>query len=223
MTDSIAQRLEEIRPHLPDGVRLIVVTKQVSVEAMRAAYAAGIRDFGENRLQDALPKLAQLADLPDLRWHFIGHLQANKAKKVLEHFSWIHSVDSLKLAESLNRLAADLPQPPSVCLQVKILPDPNKYGWEVPELLADIPQLEQLSNLDIQGLMVILPLGLMDAQTLAAFESVKDLAQKISHQSRLSMGQLSMGMSDDYLLAIAAGATMVRLGRIIFGERNLEN
>ena len=223
MTDLIAQRLEGIRQQIPDGVRLIAVTKKVSVEAMRAAYAAGIRDFGENRLQEALPKLEQLTDLPDLSWHFIGHLQANKAKKVLEHFCWIHSVDSLKLAQYLNHLAVDLPQPPSVCLQVKILPDPNKYGWEGPELLADLPRLEQLDYLDIQGLMAILPLGLTDSEISAAFESVKNLSQKIAQQSRLSMGQLSMGMSDDYLLAIAAGATMVRLGRIIFGTRNPEN
>jgi pyridoxal phosphate enzyme (YggS family) len=155
-----------------------------------------------------------------LNWHFIGHLQINKAKKVLEHFSWIHSVDSLKLAERLNHLAADLPRPPQVCLQVKVLPDPDKYGWEVPELLAALPQLEQLTDLDIQGLMAILPQGLTGAATLAAFTSVKDLANKIAQQSRLPMAQLSMGMSADYSLAVQAGTTMVRLGRVIFGERN---
>jgi pyridoxal phosphate enzyme (YggS family) len=218
----IAQHLEEIRQQLPPHVRLIAVTKQVPVAAMREAYAAGIRDFGENRLQGALPKLAELADLPDLNWHFIGHLQVNKAKKVLEHFSWIHSVDSRPLAERLNHLAADLPRPPQVCLQVKVLPDPDKYGWEVPELLAALPQLEQLRHLDIQGLMAILPLGLTAAATLAAFESVSDLARQIARQSRLPMSQLSMGMSADYPLAVQAGATMVRLGRVIFGERNGE-
>lgn len=217
----IDRRIEEIRQQLPPQVRLIAVTKQVPPAIMRQAHAAGIRDFGENRLQEALPKLAELADLSDVNWHFIGHLQANKARKVLEHFSWIHSTDSLKLAQRLDQLAADLPCPPQICLQVKVLPDPNKYGWEVGELLAALPQLEQLKHLDIQGLMAILPQGLTAEEALTAFVSVRDLAHKIAQQSQLSMAQLSMGMSADYLLAVRAGATMVRLGRVIFGERNL--
>jgi pyridoxal phosphate enzyme (YggS family) len=105
MTGSIAERIANIRQQLPPSVRLIAVTKQVSVEAMREAYAAGIRDFGESRTQEAEAKLAQLRDLPDLNWHFIGHLQSNKVKKALEQFQWIHSCDSLKLAQRLERLA----------------------------------------------------------------------------------------------------------------------
>ncbi|MGK7877571.1 MAG: YggS family pyridoxal phosphate-dependent enzyme [Xenococcaceae cyanobacterium] len=221
MTGLIAQRINQIRQQLPSNIRLIAVTKQVSVEAMREAYAAGIRDFGENRVQEALPKQQQLQDLPDICWHFLGHLQTNKAKKVLEHFQWIHSVDSLKLAGRLNRLAAELPCQPQVCLQVKVLPDPNKYGWNVSELLVDLPQLDRCKYLRIQGLMTILPLGLSGSQTLGAFEATRELAEKIEQQnwSNLQMQQLSMGMSTDYLLAVKAGATMVRLGRIIFGER----
>jgi pyridoxal phosphate enzyme (YggS family) len=219
MTDSIAQRIQQIRQQLPPHVRIIAVTKQVSVAAMREAYEAGIRDFGENRLQEATPKQAQLEDLPDICWHFIGHLQSNKAKKALEQFQWIHSVDSLPLAQRLDRLAADLPSPPHICLQVKILKDPTKYGWEVSQLLAALPQLERCNHLKIQGLMSILPLGLKEEQILAAFESTRQLAREIAQQSRLSLPELSMGMSDDYLLAVPAGATMVRLGRIIFGER----
>jgi pyridoxal phosphate enzyme (YggS family) len=216
---TVTQRINQIRQQIPSHVRLVAITKQVSVEAMREAYAAGIRDFGENRLQEALLKQEQLQDLPDISWHFIGHVQANKAKKILEHFQWIHSVDDRAIAQRLNRLAAELPHPPQVFLQVKILPDPNKYGWQIPELLAALPELEQYRNLKIQGLMTILPLGLSDEQILAAFESTRELAQKIKQQSNLPMEQLSMGMSDDYLLAVKAGATTIRLGRIIFGER----
>ncbi|MBF2021618.1 MAG: YggS family pyridoxal phosphate-dependent enzyme [Hydrococcus sp. C42_A2020_068] len=216
---TIAQRINQIRQQIPPQVRLIAVTKQVSVEAMREAYAAGIRDFGENRLQEALLKQERLQNLSDICWHFIGHIQANKAKKVLEHFQWIHSVDDLKIAQRLNRLAAELPYPPQVCLQVKVLPDPHKYGWQIPELLRALPDLEQCHHLKIQGLMTILPLGLSQEQTLTAFQQTRELARTIEQRSHLRMEQLSMGMSDDYLLAVQAGATMIRLGRIIFGER----
>jgi hypothetical protein len=221
MTGLVAQRIDRIREQIPEHVRLIAVTKQVSPEAIRDAYEAGVRDFAENRLQEALFKQEQLQDLPDICWHFIGHLQANKAKKVLESFPWIHSVDSLKLAQRLDRLAGELSRRPQVCLQVKVLPDPNKYGWQVPELLKDLPELDKCHNLSIQGLMTILPLGLSDSQALDAFNATRELAEKIAQQNwtNLQMHQLSMGMSADYLLAVKAGATMIRLGTIIFGAR----
>ncbi len=221
MTGLIAQRINQIRQQIPSRVRLIAVTKQVSVEAIREAYGAGIRDFAENRIQEALPKQKQLEDLPDICWHFIGHLQANKAQKALEHFEWIHSVDSLKLAQRLDRLADSLPSKPKVCLQVKILSDPKKYGFSVSELLAALPELERCDRLQIRGLMTILPLGLSRSETLAAFQATRSLAEKITQQnlSNLVFDELSMGMSADYLLAIEAGATIIRLGRIIFGER----
>jgi len=162
-----------------------------------------------------------LQDLTDIRWHFIGHLQSNKAKKALHHFDWIHSVDSLKLALRLNSLAAELPKVPKMCLQVKVLPDPDKYGWEIEELLTALPELDRCANLDIRGLMSILPLGLSSKEAKAAFLATAELADKIASQNweNIVMKERSMGMSADYLLAIAAGATMARLGRIIFGER----
>jgi pyridoxal phosphate enzyme (YggS family) len=221
MSGLITERIAHIRQQLPAGVRLIAVTKQVSVDAMREAYVAGIRDFGESRTQEAEAKVAQLKDLPNLNWHLIGHLQNNKAKKALEQFQWIHSCDSLKLAQRLNRIAAELSLRPQVCLQVKVVPDPDKYGWTVPELLADLPELDQCDAIQIQGLMTILPLGLSQQESLAVFERTRELAEKIRQQnwSNLQMQELSMGMSGDYPLAVQAGATMVRLGRIIFGER----
>jgi PLP dependent protein len=162
-----------------------------------------------------------LHDLSDITWHFIGHLQSNKAKKVLEHFHWIHSVDNLKLAQRLNQLAQQLGVSPQVCLQVKILPDPNKSGWSVPELLADLSALNQCKNLQIQGLMTIPPFGLDDAQILNVFNQNRDLAKEVQEQnwSHIQMQHLSMGMSGDYELAVQAGATMVRLGTILFGDR----
>ena len=221
MIDSIHERIHAIRSKLPDSVRLIAVTKTVTSEVIRSAYDAGIRDFGENRIQEVISKQNDLQDLTDIKWHFIGHLQSNKAKKALQHFSWIHSVDNLKLAQRLHNLAAELGVTPLVCLQVKILPDPSKSGWHIPELMTDLPALNQCKNLQVQGLMTITPRGLNDPQTLDVFNRTRELAAEIQSQnwSHMQMEQLSMGMSSDYHLAIQAGATMVRLGTILFGER----
>ncbi|MEH2068722.1 MAG: YggS family pyridoxal phosphate-dependent enzyme [Nostoc sp.] len=221
MNSSIYERIVTIRSSLPTSVRLIAVSKQVSAEAIRSAYAAGIRDFAESRIQEASIKQAQLHDLSDITWHFIGHLQSNKAKKAIEQFHWIHSVDNLKLAVRLEQLAQQLGVSPQVCLQVKILPDPNKSGWSVPELLADLPALNQCKTLQIQGLMTIPPSGLDEVEILSVFNRCRQLAKEIQEQnwSQIKMQHLSMGMSGDYELAVQAGTTMVRLGTILFGDR----
>jgi PLP dependent protein len=221
LTGTISERIVTVRQHLPASVRLIAITKQVSVDAMREAYAAGIRDFGESRVQEAEAKQSQLQDLPDITWHLIGHLQTNKVKKALELFEWIHSIDSLKLAEQCDRLAAQMSLSPQVCLQVKLLPDPNKYGFSVPDLLADLPALDRCQHLKIQGLMTIPPLDLDNAEILTLFRRTRELAKEIEQQnwSHIQMQHLSMGMSDDYPLAVQAGATMIRLGRTLFGNR----
>ena len=218
---TIASRINSIRQHLPESVRLIAVTKQVPTDAIREAYDAGIRDFGESKVQETAEKQSQLRDVPDINWHLIGHLQANKAAPALEQFQWIHSVDSLKLATRLSRLAEEMSCSPHVCLQVKMLPDPDKYGWIVPELLADLPELNKCQHIRIQGLMTIPPLGLDDSQILELFNSTRELADKIQEQNlpHIKMQQLSMGMSGDYHLAIQAGATMVRVGQTLFGSR----
>jgi pyridoxal phosphate enzyme (YggS family) len=221
MTSSISERIVAIRASLPPSVRLIAVSKQVSTELMREAYRAGIRDFAESRIQEATSKQAQLQDLPDITWHFIGHLQSNKAKKALELFHWIHSVDNLHLAQRLDTLAPQMGVSPRVFLQVKILPDPHKSGWMIPELLADLAGLNQCSNLQIQGLMTIPPLGLNDEEIVNVFHRTHQLAEKINSQDwpNIKIQHLSMGMSGDYQLAVAAGATMVRLGTVLFGQR----
>jgi pyridoxal phosphate enzyme (YggS family) len=222
MSSTIARRLDRIRSTLPPSVRLIAVTKQVSATLMREAYAAGIRDFGENRIQEADSKYEQLQDLPDITWHGIGHVQSNKAKRAVELFDWIHSCDSLKLARRLNRLAGELSRSPQVCLQVKLLPDPNKYGWSVEQLWQDLPELDRCEHLQIKGLMAIAPLGLDEDETATLFARAAQLAREIGQHpwQRLQMTELSMGMSGDYALAVREGATMVRLGRILFGERS---
>ncbi len=225
MSSIITKRINQIRQSFPpDSVKLIAVTKQVSVEAMREAYAAGIRDFGESRIQEAQAKQVQLADLNNITWHFIGRLQSNKAKKALELFQWIHSVDSLKLAQQLDKLAQERDRKPQTCLQVKIASDPQKTGWDVPQLWSDLPQLDRCNNLQVCGLMTIPPLGLDESQIKSVFDRTHTLLKEIQTKSWLNlqqMQQLSMGMSDDYKIAIASGSTMVRLGRILFGERSV--
>jgi PLP dependent protein len=217
----IHERITQLQQTLPPHVRLIAVTKYVSVAAMRLAYAAGIRDFGENRVQDAIAKQEQLRDLPDITWHLIGHLQTNKVKLALQHFDWIHTLDRLDLAQRLDRYAATLPPTPierNILLQVKILPNPNKFGWSVPDLWQALPQLDQCQHLRICGLMAILPQGLSSDEQLNAFQKVKLLADeiKIHPWNRIQMQHLSMGMSGDYESAVQAGATMVRLGTRLF-------
>ncbi|MGB6166798.1 MAG: YggS family pyridoxal phosphate-dependent enzyme [Geitlerinemataceae cyanobacterium] len=216
---SISDKIQEINQQLTPDIRLIAVTKKVSVEKIREAYAAGIRDFGENRVQEALEKQEQLQDLNDICWHFIGHLQTNKAKQAVESMDWIHTVDSLRILQRLNKLAGELNKKPKICLQVKMLPDPDKYGWLPDELLAACPELEAAEHLDIQGLMTILPLGLSDSEIFEAFQETQKFKDKINQTSQLQVQELSMGMSGDYLLAIQAGATMIRVGRSIFGDR----
>ncbi len=231
MNNSIIEQIKQIQTEIPPDVCLIAVSKKVSAEKIRIAYEAGIRDFGENRLQEMLEKQRQLEDLTDISWHFIGHLQSNKAKKAVECCPWIHSVDNLKLARRLDKYAEEalncqmIKLPPQICLQVKVLPDENKYGWDIEQLWQDLDSLNQLKFLQVRGLMTILPLGLSPQQTLSAFNNVKQLVTEIHSKYKFSQefNQLSMGMSGDYSLAVEAGATMIRLGTIIFGARKLGN
>ncbi|MEM6754611.1 MAG: YggS family pyridoxal phosphate-dependent enzyme [Cyanobacteria bacterium P01_C01_bin.38] len=221
MSSSLSQRIRTIQDSLPESVRLIAVSKKVSAAAVREAYAAGIRDFGESRIQEAESKIEQLQDLSGISWHFIGHLQSNKAKKALSYFQWLHSVDSLKLAQRLNLLAGELGVSPKICLQIKILPDSNKSGWTIQQLLDDLVELNLCQNLQFEGLMTIPPLGLDSSEVIHVFNRTRKLIAEINERnlSNIKMKQLSMGMSQDYQLAIQSGATMVRLGTILFGER----
>ena len=221
MTGSIEHNINTIRRSLPPTVKLIVVTKYVTSDAIREAYRLGIRDFGESKIQSAEVKQQELADLPDIHWHLIGHLQGNKVRKALQLFDWIHSVDSLKLAQQIDRISSELNLRPKVYLQVKILPDAAKYGWMVPELQIDLPELNQLEQLDIRGLMVIPPMGLTNPETQQLFQQAQELKEEIGQQdwANLRMSELSMGMSNDYQYAIMAGSTSIRLGSVVFGDR----
>ena len=220
-TAQIETRWQKIRAAVPKSVRLVAVTKTFEAAVVRAAYELGMRDFGENKVQEALDKQADLADLAEVTWHFIGHVQSNKSRKVVEHFDWIHSVDSLKLAKRMDTQAAELGKSPRCCLQVKLAPDPTKDGFELDELKTALPELDELTHLQICGLMTILPYGLEQSRAKALFEQAEALRASLQRQNwqNLRMDELSMGMSGDFEMAIASGATLVRIGSGLFGRR----
>lgn len=209
----LEQRLAVLRQSLPAGTGLLAVSKGQPAALVRQAVAAGQRSFGESRLQEAAAKQAALADLEPLDWHFIGRLQANKARGVLRHFGTIHSVDGLALAERLQRIAAEEQLSPRLFFQVKLRSDPGKTGFEPGELERLWPRLRALEPLVPVGLMTIAPLGLEADQRFRLFQDCAALA------ATLGLGELSMGMSNDWPEAVRAGSTWVRIGSALFGAR----
>ena len=199
----------------PAEVRLLAVSKTKPAAALREAFACGQHDFGENYLQEALAKQAELGDL-DIVWHFIGPIQSNKTKPLAEHFAWVHSVDRLKIAERLSaQRPAQLP-PLNICLQVNVSLEPSKSGCHPDELPALAAAVAALPNLRLRGLMAIPePTTDVSAQH-AAFARLRTLRDSLP----LGLDTLSMGMSDDLEAAIAEGATWVRIGSALFGARD---
>jgi len=213
---TLAERLAALQSALPRSTRLLAVSKGHPAELVRQAAALGQRSFGESRLQEAIAKQDALGDLPDLDWHFIGRLQANKARAVLRRFGTIHSVDSLALAERLQRIAAEEGLAPGILLQVKFRPDPAKTGFEPDEVRALGADLGRLAPLRCLGLMTIAPLGLTAGERLELYRDCRALADA------LGLPDCSMGMSGDWRDAVAAGSTWVRLGSVLFGSRPIQ-
>ncbi len=196
-------------------IGLLAVSKTKPADAIREAHAVGVRDFGENYLQEALEKQTQLADLP-LIWHFIGPIQSNKTRPIAEHFDWVHSVDRLKIAQRLSeQRPAHLPAL-NICLQVNISGEDSKSGCSPEELTALARAVVALPNLRLRGLMAIPePTDDVAAQH-AAFARLRQLRDELA----LNLDTLSMGMSHDLEAAIAEGATWVRIGTALFGARD---
>lgn len=201
-----------------ESIELLAVSKGFSAVAVREAYQAGQRAFGESYIQEALDKIELLRDLP-LQWHFIGPVQSNKTRAIATHFAWVHSVDRLKIAERLSaQRPASLP-PLNVCIQVNVSGEDSKSGVapgglvELAQAVACLPQLK------LRGLMAIpAPVDGLEAQRVP-FAKLRELMQQINTQG-LALDTLSMGMSHDFSAAILEGATIVRVGTAIFGERN---
>ncbi|MBK5398820.1 YggS family pyridoxal phosphate-dependent enzyme [Pseudomonas sp. TH39(2020)] len=197
-----------------DSVQLLAVSKTKPAEALREAYAAGLRDFGENYLQEALSKQLELADLP-LIWHFIGPIQSNKTRAIAEHFAWVHSVDRLKIAQRLSeQRPAELP-PLNICIQVNVSGEASKSGCTPADLPALANAISELPRIKLRGLMAIPEPTEDRAAQDAAFAAVQSLQASLN----LPLDTLSMGMSHDLESAIAMGATWVRIGTALFGAR----
>jgi PLP dependent protein len=200
-----------------DSVRLIAVSKTQPADAIRAVAALGQTDFAENYLQEALPKLAALADL-NLAWHFIGQLQANKTRAVAEHFHWVHTLDRERIAVRLNEQRSVHAPPLNVCIQVSLEDEPGKGGISKSDLAALARRVLELPRLRLRGLMCIPPPREgFDAQR-QLFAELADCARELRVRG-MPLDTLSMGMSGDLEAAVAAGATCVRIGTAIFGER----
>jgi pyridoxal phosphate enzyme (YggS family) len=203
-----------------DDVKLVAVSKTHPAELIRLAFEAGLRDFGENRVQEAKSKVQALSDL-DATWHLVGHLQSNKARLARELFEWVHSLDSLRLAEKLAQAAAPGDARLPVLIEVNLAGETSKAGVRAGEVAALAEQIAQLEGLDLRGLMVIPPFLENQEEVRPYFRQLRALARDIEARilPGVSMHELSMGMSHDFEVAIEEGATIVRVGTAIFGER----
>jgi PLP dependent protein len=201
----------------PESITLVAVSKSKPADLVRAAVTAGVTDFGESYLREAVDKMEAVGDLR-ITWHFIGAIQSNKTRAIAERFSWVHSLDRLKAAQRLSEQRPYHAPPLNVCLQVELVPEPNKGGVApaaLPELAA---QVATLARLRLRGLMAVPPPQRDPVAQLAVFARLSALREDLNAQGH-SLDTLSMGMSGDFEVAIAAGATHVRIGTAIFGDR----
>jgi len=229
---SVAENVERVQQRIQracrragrpvEDVRLIAVSKTQPAEAIRQAYAAGLREFGENRVQEAAAKRKELEDL-DAVWHLIGHLQSNKAKQAVRLFNCVHSVDSLNLAEKIDRAAAELGRRLPVLIEVHLGEEASKFGVEEADLLQLAEKIGELPALELRGLMTLPPFFDDPEDVRPFFRHLRELAGRIEARklSGVSMQELSMGMSHDFEIAIEEGAAIVRVGTAIFGERQM--
>jgi len=207
-------QLKRISETLPKGVNLLAVSKGHPSSSIRSFVREGHLDFGESKLQEALSKIKDLSDINSINWHFVGHLQANKVRGVVKNFNVIHSVDSLKLAQRISRIAIEEDKKPEIMIQVKLREDPNKAGFCPKELLDEWDSLIQLPNIDLIGLMTIAPIQLDINERKILFQDCRELADE------LLLKDCSMGMSGDWEEAVQAGSTWLRLGSLLFGARS---
>ncbi len=203
-----------------EDVTLITVSKTQPVAALQEAYAAGSRDFGENKVQEMLDKIPQMPE--DVRWHMIGHLQRNKVKYIVDKVCLIHSVDSLRLAEEISKEALKKQVEVDILIEVNVALEESKFGTTTAEAISLVEQISKLPAIHIKGLMTIAPYVEDEEENRLIFKKLKDLSVDIAEKNidNVSMNILSMGMTGDYRVAIEEGATYVRVGTGIFGERD---
>ncbi|MDD5698958.1 MAG: YggS family pyridoxal phosphate-dependent enzyme [Victivallaceae bacterium] len=223
----ITENLFEIRERMavaarkagrdPACVKLVAVSKTFPVEAIRGAYVAGQRRFGENKVRELAFKAAALP--ADIEWHLIGHLQSNKAKTALETAAYLHAADSVKLLQRLDRLAGELGRAPEILLEINISGEESKFGVD-PESARELTvTAAECRNIRLAGLMTMAPFDASESELHFIFGSLRRLRDALQAESGLELPELSMGMSGDFEIAIAEGATLVRIGTSIFGGR----
>ena len=231
MYEHIPKRLAEVRDRIadaasrsgrrPDDVRLIAVSKTHPIEAVRAAFDAGQRDFGENKVQEALQKIAQAADM-GIRWHLIGHLQSNKARKAAQAAGAIHAIDSIELLKKVDQAASEAGRTVDVLIQVDLALEDTKFGAPVGEVQSIVDAAAGCTAARLTGLMLLPPLVANPEDARPWFAELRTLRDEMVAAGAPAdrLRELSMGMSHDFEVAIAEGATMVRVGTAIFGERH---
>src|SRR5262249_37120907 len=224
---SIAENLDRVREQIasaaanagrsPNDVELVAITKTHPTEKVREAVEAGHTLFGESRVQEARAKIPELSST--ICWHFVGHLQKNKVRQALALFEMIHSVDSLALAQDINRVAQEQGLYPRILLEVNVAGEGSKFGFAPDHLRGQMEALLALSRLSIEGLMCIPPLAVESEDSRKFFVKVRELRDSLEKEFSMKLPQLSMGMTQDFPIGIEEGATLVRVGTAIFGER----
>jgi PLP dependent protein len=224
---TIAENLERVREQIAqaaakvgrkaDDIELVAITKTHPAEKIREAVEAGHTLFGESRVQEARAKIPELPS--NLRWHFVGHLQKNKIRHALPLFEMIHSVDSLALAEDINRIAEEEGMHPRVLLEVNVAGEGSKFGFHPEKLRNEMEPLLALPRLSTEGLMTIPPIAEEAEASRKYFIDLRELRDALEENFDLKLQQLSMGMTNDFAIAVEEGATLVRVGTAIFGER----
>lgn len=215
----VKTNLQEIQKDIAHSkVKIVAVTKYFGINAIKAGYEAGIRDFGESRAIDAIRKIEQLP--PEIRensvFHFIGHLQSNKAERVVKHFDVIQSVDSLRIASVISKAACTLNKREKILLQVNNAGEVQKFGYTKEQLRRELGEILKLDGIEIVGLMNIAPLNASETELTKLFSDIREFRDGLEAEFNIKLPELSMGMSDDYKVALKEGATIIRIGRKLF-------
>ena len=218
-SEMIEKNLHEIKNKIaPYNIKIIAVTKYFGLDGIINGYQAGLRNFGESRVLDAVSKIEALpSEIRDKSsFHFIGHLQTNKVEKVVRYFDYIHSIDSLKLAKKVSEIACGLNKREKVLLQVNNAEEIQKYGYSVAQLRQDLPEIMKLEGIEVIGLMNMAQLGASEEVLRKTFRELRELKEDLEKEFSVCLSELSMGMSNDYEIAAEEGATIIRLGRKLF-------
>jgi hypothetical protein len=235
----VQDRLNEVRERIEaaasragretNGIRIVGVTKSHPFEVVLAAHEAGLELIGENRVEEALAKKAAANELSDLEWHMIGHIQSRKSRTVVQIFDSVHSVDRAKIADRLNRDAEHAGIRLPILLECNVSGEASKWGWQLtereswPEIVEEFTRIQNLVNLEVRGLMTMAPMVAEQERVRPVFERLRNLRDYLQQAVPGDWTELSMGMTDDYEIAVEEGATLLRIGRAIFGPRATDN